>query len=67
MGRMENHRSTQPTTSASQATGAASRHSIYLCGRGPLVLVPHTIMCMRVESFTEENRGSATCGLNISL
>jgi len=27
-----------------------------LCGRAPLVLAPHTIMCMIVESFAEENR-----------
>ena len=31
------------------------------------MLAPHTIMCMAVESFTEENRGSATCGPYISL
>jgi len=27
-----------------------------ICGRAPLVLAPHTSMCMGVESFTEENR-----------
>ena len=26
------------------------------CEMAPLVLAPHTIMCMEVESFTEENR-----------
>ena len=26
------------------------------CRRAPLVLVPHSIMCMGVESFTEEDR-----------
>ena len=26
------------------------------------MLAPHTTMCMGVESLTEENRGSATCG-----
>ena len=38
-----------------------------LCGRAPLVLAPHTIACMGVESFTEENRRSITCGPCISL
>ena len=27
-----------------------------LCGMDPLVAVPHTTMCMEVDSFTEENR-----------
>ena len=31
------------------------------------MLAPHTIMCMGVAPFTEENRGSATCGPHISL
>ena len=33
----------------------------------PHQLVLRRIMCMGVESFTEENRGSATCGPYISL
>ena len=38
-----------------------------LCGRAPLVLAPHTIMCMGVESFTEENRGQPHVPSYISL
>ena len=36
------------------------------CG-DPLVLAPHTIMCMAVESFTEGNRGTLHVPVYISL
>jgi len=32
---------------------------INLCGMAPLVAVPHTTMCVGVDSFTEGIRGSA--------
>ena len=38
-----------------------------LCGRVPLVLAPHTIMCMGEESFPEENRSPLHVWTEISL
>ena len=36
-------------------------HEIYiLCGADPLVAVPHTSMCMGVDSFTERTGGPDT-------
>ena len=47
---------------AASEAGVVLTRPVEACGRAPLVLAPHRIMCMGVESFTEENRGSATCG-----
>jgi hypothetical protein len=44
-----------------------SDHKGFLCGMAPLVLAPHTIICMGVESFAEENRCPLYVGTYISL
>ena len=38
-----------------------------LCGMDPLVAVPHTTMCIEVDSFTEENRSPLHVRALISL
>ena len=48
-------------------TGSKGTDAGLLRGRGPLVLAPHTIMCMGVESFTDENRSPLHVGTYISL
>jgi hypothetical protein len=40
--------------------------TLSFCGRAPLVLVPHTIMCVGMESFTEENRSPLHVWIYIS-
>ena len=39
----------------------------YLCGMSPLVAVPHTTVCMGVDSCTEEHRCPLHLGTHISL
>ena len=44
------------------------RHSLGgVCRMAPLVVVPHTTMCMGVDSFTEENRSPLHVLAYISL
>ena len=38
-----------------------------LCGMAPLVAVPHTTMCVGVDSFTEVNRSPLHVRAYISL
>ena len=47
-----------------KAPGAAGR---CLCGADPLVAVPHTSMCMGVDSFTERTGGPHVMWAYISL
>jgi hypothetical protein len=49
------------------SSSRSSSSSDNLCGMDPLVAVPHTTLCMGVDSFTEENRSPLHVRADISL